>query len=61
MLDETYKIEDKDVSRHRQCLCNTKDFLSTTEIAKSNGKKHKEQTQIHLLVWGYYISKGALA
>lgn len=23
-------------------------------------KKHKEQTQIHLLVWDYYISKGAL-
>lgn len=37
------------------------DFLRTTEIAKSNGKKkHKEQTQIHLLVWDYYISKGAL-
>lgn len=61
MLDETYKIEEKDISRQRQCLCKTKDFLGTTKITKANGENHKEQTQIHLLVWDYYISKGALA
>lgn len=61
ILDETYKMEEKEVSRQRQCLHKTQDFWRTIKITKSKGENLKEQTQIHLLVWDYYISKGAFA
>lgn len=39
----------------------SKTFGEPTKFAKSNGENYKEHTEIYLLVWDYYISKGALA
>lgn len=39
MLDETYKIEEKDVSGQRQCLCKTKDFWGNNWNHQSKWRK----------------------